>query len=143
MSTVNRSRQYHLLPLLILISLACFSQMQENGPFTLAYNSTEVKKSDYSWTKLSNVLWVEQPVSVGFSTGNSTATSQDEVSSDFRDFLDSFMNVFPEMKNKKLWLTGENLHQYRSSSVFADVLSFHLRLLHRRVVRWKVHSLHR
>lgn len=81
--------------------------MQENGPLALPFNSTEVVKSEHSWTKLSNVLWVEQPVSVGFGTGKSTATNEDEVSTDFRDFLDSFMEVFPEMKNKKLWITGE------------------------------------
>ncbi|CAD6908721.1 unnamed protein product [Tilletia controversa] len=82
--------------------------MQENGPFALPFNSTKVVKSQYSWTRLANVIWVEHPVSVGFTKGKASVANEDDVSRDFVGFLDNFFDIFQEMKGQELWLTGES-----------------------------------
>ena len=41
----------------------------------------------YSWVNLTNVLWVEYPLGLGFSTTeNVTATSEEETADDFVGF---------------------------------------------------------
>ena len=39
---------------------------------------------------LTNMLWVEQPVGTGFSTGKVTATSEEEIAADFVKFFKNF-----------------------------------------------------
>ncbi|KAE8213536.1 hypothetical protein CF327_g2947 [Tilletia walkeri] len=82
--------------------------LQENGPFSLPYNSTKVVKSKYSWTRLANVVWVEHPVTVGFTKGKAQISDENDVSRDFIGFLDNFFAIFQELKGQELWLTGES-----------------------------------
>ncbi|CAO1626065.1 unnamed protein product [Sympodiomycopsis kandeliae] len=85
--------------------------MEENGPFTLTSPSKGVNKAvknPYSWHKLSNILWVEQPVGVGLGSGNPSVVDEHGVASQFYGFLQNFYNSFPELKSKKLWITGES-----------------------------------
>ncbi|KAK0522330.1 hypothetical protein OC834_002206 [Tilletia horrida] len=82
--------------------------LQENGPFALPFNSTDVVKSPYSWTRLANVIWIEHPVTVGFTKGTANISSEADVSRDFVGFLDNLFSVFTELKGTELWLTGES-----------------------------------
>lgn len=82
--------------------------LQENGPILFPFNSTKVVKNPYSWTKLSNVLWVEQPVGVGLGKGKPDVHNEMEVASQFYGFLVQFMKTFPQLSNKKLYITGES-----------------------------------
>lgn len=82
--------------------------LQENGPFLLPWNTTDVVKNPYSWHKLSNVLWVEQPVSVGLGTGTPDITNESQLASEFYGFLEQFFKTFPKLKGKKLYITGES-----------------------------------
>lgn len=61
----------------------------------------------YSWTNLTNMLWVEQPVGTGFSIGQVTATSQEEIAQDFIKFFKNFQVAFG-IKNFKIYVTGES-----------------------------------
>lgn len=61
--------------------------LQENGPFLLPFNSTDVVKNEYSWTKLANVFWVEQPVSVGLGKGKPDIKNEKELAAEFYSFL--------------------------------------------------------
>lgn len=82
--------------------------LQENGPFLLPFNSTDVVKNKYSWTKLANVFWVEQPVSVGLGKGTPDIKNEKELAAEFYSFLVQFYSTFTELKGKKLYLTGES-----------------------------------
>jgi len=82
--------------------------LQENGPWLLPFNTTKVVKNPYSWTKLSNVLWIEQPVSVGLGKGTPDITDENGVADQFYGFLVQFFKTFPELKHKKLYITGES-----------------------------------
>ena len=70
----------------------------------------------YAWSKISRMLFIEQPVGVGFSSSTTTNNSsshpepqtEDEVARDFVGFLRNFYNVFPETQPRRLILTGES-----------------------------------
>jgi len=61
----------------------------------------------YSWVNLTNVLWVEQPVGTGFSIGEVTATSEEDIAKDFADFFVNFQEIF-NIRNFKIYVTGES-----------------------------------
>ncbi|KAG1861626.1 Alpha/Beta hydrolase protein [Suillus subluteus] len=52
--------------------------LQENGPFSWAFGQAKPTVNQQSWTNLSSVLWVEQPVGTGFSQGIPNARNEDD-----------------------------------------------------------------
>ncbi|KAF9040776.1 Alpha/Beta hydrolase protein [Panaeolus papilionaceus] len=82
--------------------------LKENGPFTWGTGTAFPIVNPYSWTNLSSVIWIEQPVGTGFSQGKPTAKNEDDVAAQLVGFLQQFLLVFPEMKMKKFYLTGES-----------------------------------
>jgi carboxypeptidase D len=43
--------------------------LQENGPFSWSWGQAKPTQNQYSWTNISSMLYVEQPVGTGFSQG--------------------------------------------------------------------------
>jgi len=64
----------------------------ENGPFTMLDNTTTFVKNDYSWNKNANVLYIEHPAGVGYSTCNK-ASKGDCDSSDMNDSIDNLIMI--------------------------------------------------
>jgi carboxypeptidase D len=56
---------------------------------------------------LTAFLRVEYPIGLGFSTGNVTATSEEETAADFLAFFTNFLDIF-EITNFKIYVTGES-----------------------------------
>jgi carboxypeptidase D len=44
------------------------------------------------WNTLAHIIWVEQPVGTGFSTGNITARSEENVAAQFNGFWKNFVD---------------------------------------------------
>lgn len=63
--------------------------------------------NEEAWTKATNILFVEQPTSFGFSWGP-TPDTEANLSQDFYNFLQNFYTTFPEMRAKLLFLFGES-----------------------------------
>ncbi|KJA21602.1 hypothetical protein HYPSUDRAFT_140376 [Hypholoma sublateritium FD-334 SS-4] len=82
--------------------------LQENGPISWSLGQAAPTENQFSWTNLSSVLWVEQPVGTGFSQGKPNITNEDELAAQLVGFMAQWLEVFPEMKSKKLYLTGES-----------------------------------
>ncbi|KIK38324.1 hypothetical protein CY34DRAFT_91159 [Suillus luteus UH-Slu-Lm8-n1] len=82
--------------------------LQENGPFSWSWGQAKPTVNQQSWTNLSSVLWVEQPVGTGFSQGIPNAQNEDDVAAQLVGFMQQFLEVFSELKGKKLYLTGES-----------------------------------
>ncbi|KAG6840952.1 hypothetical protein C0991_003012 [Blastosporella zonata] len=82
--------------------------LQENGPFQWSYGQAKPTVNEFSWTNLSSVLWVEQPVGTGFSQGTPNIKNEDDLAAQLVGFLQQFLEVFSELKNKKLYLSGES-----------------------------------
>ncbi|CAO1636521.1 unnamed protein product [Parajaminaea phylloscopi] len=85
--------------------------LEENGPVTISSKKagvTDAKVNPYSWHKLANTLWIEQPVSVGLGRGRPDIKDEHGVAKEFYGFLQNYFTVFPQLKGKKLWITGES-----------------------------------
>ncbi|KAL0948943.1 hypothetical protein HGRIS_009048 [Hohenbuehelia grisea] len=87
-------------------SLEGFSQ--ENGPFTWAPGTAKPTQNDFSWTNLSSVLWVEQPVGTGFSQGTPDIKNEDDLAAELVGFFQQFLEIFSELKGKNFFLSGES-----------------------------------
>ncbi|GAM39465.1 carboxypeptidase [Talaromyces pinophilus] len=81
--------------------------IQENGRFLWEAGTYLPVENPYSWVNLTNMLWVDQPVGTGFSTGTPTATSQEEIAQDFIKFFKNFQKLFG-IKKYKIYVTGES-----------------------------------
>ncbi|KAF8513531.1 serine carboxypeptidase [Gautieria morchelliformis] len=65
---------------------------QENGPCRITNDSTGVTLNPNSWNEVSNVLYIDQPVGVGFSHGTTSVGTSLEAASDVWEFLQIFFN---------------------------------------------------
>ncbi|CAG8935710.1 unnamed protein product [Penicillium salamii] len=80
---------------------------QENGRFVWVPGTYEPIVNQYSWVNLTNMLWIDQPVGVGYSNGTPTATSEEDISVDFIQFMKAFQEEY-EIENFRIFLTGES-----------------------------------
>ena len=80
---------------------------QENGLIQWTWGQFDPTINPYSWVNLTNMLWVEQPVGTGFSTGTPTATTEEEIAADFVKFFKNFQDIFNITKHK-IYVTGES-----------------------------------
>ncbi|KAF8577181.1 alpha/beta-hydrolase [Ramaria rubella] len=81
---------------------------QENGPFSWSPGTAVPIVNDFSWTNLSSVLWIEQPVGTGFSQGKPNIRNEDDLAVQLVGFLQQFLEIFSELKGKKFYITGES-----------------------------------
>ncbi|KAK5010180.1 hypothetical protein LTR28_011373 [Elasticomyces elasticus] len=81
--------------------------LQENGYFIWGWGQYSPTENLYSWVNLTNMLWVEFPIGLGFSYGEVTATGEEDVAQDFIGFFKNFETVFG-IKNYKIYVTGES-----------------------------------
>jgi len=99
-------------PLLIWLNggPGCSSEIAifvENGPFRINAEENTLKINPYSWNNIANVLYVDNPLGAGYSTGNYAYKNQEEISSDFYIFLQEFLGAFPQYKGRDFYLAGE------------------------------------
>ena len=55
------------------------------------------------------MLYIEQPVGTGYSQGTPNIKNEDDLAAQFVGFLQQFLEVFPELKGKTTYLTGESV----------------------------------
>ena len=77
---------------------------QENGPFLWQKGTTRPVRNPWAWDRLTNMLWVEQPVGTGYSYGRKTAHSEKGVAEDFVGFFKNWEKLFG-IENYKIFLT--------------------------------------
>ncbi|KAI1370467.1 alpha/beta-hydrolase [Hypoxylon crocopeplum] len=81
--------------------------LQENGPFVWQYGTLKPVPNPWAWNRLTNVVWVEQPIGTGFSRGEVTATSEEDVAAQFLGFWKNFMDTFA-LQGYKVYIAGES-----------------------------------
>ncbi|KAI0764425.1 Alpha/Beta hydrolase protein [Irpex lacteus] len=94
---------------------------QRNGSLHITIHSSVVA-NNYTWDKIADYIWVDQPVGVGYSTVQKDVievstpndssvflvTNEDQLGADFLGFLTNLVKMFPNLKSCPLYLTGEN-----------------------------------
>ncbi|KAI9798834.1 MAG: hypothetical protein M1825_004957 [Sarcosagium campestre] len=86
-------------------SLAGF--FQDNGPVIWQQGTFKPVKNPYSWSAMTNTVWIEFPIGTGFSRGTVTAQSETELATSFLAFYRSFVDTFA-FDRPKLHLAGES-----------------------------------
>ncbi|KAH8656844.1 Alpha/Beta hydrolase protein [Ilyonectria robusta] len=85
--------------------------LTENGPFLWQDGTLAPVPNSYSWTNLTNVIWIEQPVGVGFSQGTPNITNEVELGLEFIGFWRNFIDAF-ELHGATTYITGESYAGY-------------------------------
>ncbi|KAJ7933813.1 alpha/beta-hydrolase [Mycena leptocephala] len=90
-------------------SSSMLGMMTENGPLLVTGNYSVVE-NPWSWNKLADTFWVDQPVGTGYSTSDpdANAANEDEVGKDFVGFLSNLVKIFPTLTTRPLYLAGES-----------------------------------
>ncbi|KAG6975117.1 hypothetical protein JG688_00002725 [Phytophthora aleatoria] len=81
----------------------------ENGPCRIQPDLT-TKVHPYSWTYEANMIWLDQPTSVGFSysAGGDHDYNEKDVGENLYWFLQSFIEKHPEFDGREFFLSGES-----------------------------------
>ncbi|CAI2361512.1 unnamed protein product [Moneuplotes crassus] len=61
-----------------------------------------------AWTEAANIIFLDQPVGVGYSFGDQVYTSEQQVRENSIAFIKGFYQKHPEMRNRDLYVTGES-----------------------------------
>lgn len=84
----------------------------EHGAYVVLNGEYEFSKNDFSWNKEANIIYIESPAGVGYSTcdqAKGDCTFDDDITAD--DNLVSILNwfdKFPEFKTNDFYITGES-----------------------------------
>jgi carboxypeptidase C (cathepsin A) len=65
---------------------------QENGPCRITNDSSSVTHNPYSWNNEANILYIDQPVGVGFSYGKEKVKTSEEAAADIWTFIQIFLS---------------------------------------------------
>lgn len=95
----------------------------ENGPFKINSDNKTLKINPYSWNNNANILYVDQPIGTGFSTGDKLDTNEDEIAADFFTFLEEFLVQFPQFKGRDFYITGESYAGHYIPAISANIVS--------------------
>jgi hypothetical protein len=93
--------------------------LQELGPCRINNDSASVTLNPFSWNNNSNMLFIDQPVGVGFSHGTESVGSSQDAAADIWSFLQIFLKDSRFSK-----LAANDLAIWTESSV-AFVIGFH------------------
>ncbi|RPD60993.1 alpha/beta-hydrolase [Lentinus tigrinus ALCF2SS1-7] len=82
----------------------------ENGPIRFSPRGSRSSPNNYTWANLIDYFWIDQPVNVGWATADADGNvhDEDEVGRDFFAFLKNLVAVFPSLRTRPLYLTGES-----------------------------------
>ncbi|KAF2155845.1 serine carboxypeptidase [Myriangium duriaei CBS 260.36] len=85
--------------------------LTENGPFTWQSGTLDPVLNPYSWVNLTNTMWVEQPVGVGYTQGVPDISNEEELAQEFLGFYKQWVDTF-DAHGWKVYLTGESYGGY-------------------------------
>lgn len=98
-------------------SSSMYGLFTENGPLQVSLadgaqtnNTLVMKQNPYSWHNLTDIFYIDQPVGTGYSTSDATGyiVDEDQMGTDFAGFLTNIVAVFPSLKQRPLYITGES-----------------------------------
>ncbi|TMW66305.1 hypothetical protein Poli38472_004070 [Pythium oligandrum] len=84
--------------------------LAENGPCTVN-SDLSTTNNPYSWNSNANVIWLDQPISTGYSYGDTwddDSDSEHDVSENLYNFLQGFLDKHPELEEREFYITGES-----------------------------------
>jgi cathepsin A (carboxypeptidase C) len=80
----------------------------ELGPCSIADEGKNTTKNPYSWNTHSNMIFLDQPVNVGYSYGSASVDTSPVAGQDVYAFMELFLSRFPEYAEKPFHLAAES-----------------------------------
>lgn len=75
-----------------------FGLLELHGPFQSVFdanNNVVATPNEHAWTKVANVIYIDNPVGAGFSFSDKLPTTEEEVANDLYEFLIQWFTLFP------------------------------------------------
>ncbi|KAH8663344.1 Alpha/Beta hydrolase protein [Ilyonectria robusta] len=88
-------------------SSVAFGLFGELGP-CLIDGPNATKRNPYAWNNHANLIFVDQPVNVGFSYSDDPVKNLDDAMTDMYAFLTNFMEEFPQYARQDFYIMGES-----------------------------------
>jgi len=82
----------------------------ENGPYKIN-DDLSLTANAYTWNKVSNLLYIDQPIGTGFSKCSSIThldTTEEEIAANVNSFISGFLEENPDFKGRDFFITGES-----------------------------------
>eukprot|EP00741_Cyanophora_paradoxa_P021832 tig00021373_g21074.t1 len=102
-----------------------FALLFENGPFTIDREGT-LETNPFSWHKVANVLWVDQPLGTGFSyVSDPKGYTRDErtIAEDLYWFMQGFFALHPRFYPLPFYIFGESYAGHYVPAFAARILT--------------------
>lgn len=86
-----------------------YGLFMENGPY-LIQDDLSLAWNSYGWDIGHDILFLDHPLSVGYSYGgpNDTVTKEEQVAEHLLQFFYSFFDAHPKVRSKPLYLAGQS-----------------------------------
>ncbi|MCJ1314230.1 hypothetical protein MMC25_007910 [Agyrium rufum] len=91
--------------------------INENGPFLWQPGTLLPTPNPYSWSNLTNMLYVDQPIGVGYSQGTPDISNDFDMAKEFMGFYKNFIDTF-DLHGSDAYITGESF-----GGVFASYIA--------------------
>ncbi|KJZ78138.1 hypothetical protein HIM_02176 [Hirsutella minnesotensis 3608] len=95
---------------------------QENGPWLWPPGTAEPQQNPWSWHRLSNIVYIEQPVRTGYSTGDASIKSNNDIARQFLGFWKNFVKTF-SMENWKVYIATESYGGYYGPYISSHMIN--------------------
>jgi len=83
--------------------------LSEQGPFRAGKGGTVLEVNEHAWTKLANMVFIEQPVGVGFSKAATKIDYGDEqAAADNHRFIVGFFKRFSQYASQSFYISSES-----------------------------------
>ena len=94
-------------------SSSMLGNLLENGPLRLVRDETKNETKVHSmkgqaWSAVANLVFVDQPIGVGYSYGHRNVSSGEELGDHMVNFMKGFYLKFPDMKENRFYISGES-----------------------------------
>ena len=100
--------------------------LTEQGPFRPDANGN-VNANPYAWNKVANMVFLEQPVGVGFSYSNNDddyKIGDDQAAKDNLATIRGFLSRFPHLKSAPLFITSESYGGHYMPTLAVEIINF-------------------
>jgi carboxypeptidase C (cathepsin A) len=100
--------------------------MTEQGPFRPDINS-DLQPNPYAWNKIANMIFLEQPVGVGFSYSNNKddyKIGDDQAAKDNLATILAFFDKFPHFNRSKLFITSESYGGHYMPTLANEIINY-------------------
>ncbi|KHN97401.1 carboxypeptidase Y precursor [Metarhizium album ARSEF 1941] len=95
----------------------------ELGPATIRKPDLVPVNNPYSWNSNASVIFIDQPVDVGYSYGNGTAANSQAAAKDIYAMLSLFFHQFPTYAGRDFFVTGESYAGHYIPAIGKELLS--------------------